>query len=160
MSIPKRSTSGIINSVMNQPLYQQAILNAQNVGQDKRAVGSRNAVLGKAVRGEGDRLLGMDIEGSKLAMRKDKLGFARQIAAKKNAMAEEQLKMNRHSSKLATILGGVSTVASGFGAYQGWKQDKAAEQRHKDLIGMYDRDYKSRQNFYMPQRYDPREMEE
>ena len=137
MAIPKRSTSGIINSVMNQPLYQQAILNSQNVGQDKRAVGSRNATLGNLVRGEREKLLGMDIKGSELAMRKDKLGFARQIAAKKHALAQDQLATQKRSSKLAFTLGGISSIASGFGAYQGWKQDKAATARHEDMMSVY-----------------------
>ena len=136
MSIPKRSTSGIINSVMNQPLYQQAILNAQNPGQDKRAVGSRNAVLGQAVRGERDRLLGMDIKGSELAMRKDKLGFARQIAAKKNAMAEEKMKIEKKSNSLAYTLGGLSTVASGFSGYSDWKKDKKADERWEEEMNI------------------------
>ena len=137
MTIPKRSTSGIINSVMNQPLYQQAILNAQNPGQDKRAVGSRNAVLGQAVRGERDRLLGMDIKGSELAMRKDKLGFARQIAAKKNAMAQERMDMEKRSNKLATTLGGLSTIATGFGSYNQWKKDRVEDKRADELYAMY-----------------------
>lgn len=138
MAIPKRSTSGIINSVMNQPLYQQAVLNAQNVGQDKRAVGSRNATLGKLVRGERERLLGLDIKGDELAMRKDKLGFARQIAAKKHALAQDRLAMQKRSNKLALTLGGLSTVASGFSSYNSWKKDKAAATRHNDVMSLYE----------------------
>ena len=136
MTIPKRSTSGIINSIMNQPLYQQAILNSQNVGQDKRAVGSRNVTMGKLIRGEHERLLGMDIKGSELAMRKDKLGFARQIASKKNALAQDAFKEQQKSNQMALVLGGLSTVATGFGSYNKWKKDKVADRRHEERMTM------------------------
>ncbi len=136
MSIIKRSTSGIMQNVMNQPMYQQMVLNAQNVGQDKRAVGSRNSVLGGLVRSESKRLLNSDIVGSNLAMRKDKLGFAKQMAAKQNALAQAKMDDERKRSKLTNTLGLLSTGATGFGNYNKWKKDRAATKRADDLYNM------------------------
>jgi len=136
MSIPKRSTTGIMQSLYNQPLYQQALLNNRNVGQDKRAVGASNEMLGKAVRGERTRLEGLDQTGYELADRKSKLGFAKQIRAKKYAMALDKMKTQKKSDKLAYILGGASTVASGFGAYTGWRDRDVASNRHDDIMRM------------------------
>ena len=127
----------IMRSIMNTPALQQAALNAQNVGQDKRAVGSRNAMMNKLVRSEGSRLHAMDVEGDRLATRKDKLGFAKQIATQKHAMALDRMKQKRKSDSLANVLGGFSTLATGIGGYQNWRARGIATQRHEDMMNIY-----------------------
>jgi len=136
-TVPKRSTSGIMSSVMNQPMLQQQILNERNIGQDKRAVGSRQQVLGQAVRGERSRLLEMDKAGLALKSRRDKLGFSRQIFQKRHSLALDKMKRDRRSNKLATMLGGVSTVASGFNIFSTRRKEAKRTQEHKELMNLY-----------------------
>ena len=124
-----------MQSLYNQPIYQQAILNARGgKGRDNRAVGAEREVMGKALRGERERFLGLDIEGSRLAGAKDRLGFAREISTQQNAMARRQLHESKRSDRRATILGGLSTVATGFGNYQNWQRRGTASQRHDDIM--------------------------
>jgi len=125
--IPKRSTSGIMGNIMNTPMFQQAALNAQNVGQDKRAVGARNKTLEGLVRSEGGRLHAMNVEGDRLATRKDKLSFSKMMAKKKRALVMERFKREQESNKLANTLGTLSTVATGFSGVQNWRDRKATK---------------------------------
>ena len=122
---------------MNTPMYQQMVLNAQNQGQDKRAVGSRNDVLNQAVRSEGERLFNLDVTGDQLATRRDKLGFARQIASKQHALAQTKMKERQRQSDLAFKLGMASSVATGFGAYNQWNKDRRSNRRDDELYAMY-----------------------
>lgn len=137
MALPKRSTGMIMQSIMNTPALQQAALNAQNVGQDKRAVGSRNTMLNKLVRSEGSRLHEMDVVGDRLASRKDKLGFAKHIASQKHAMALDSMKRKRKSDSLAFKLGIGSTIASGIGGYQAWRNRKTETKQHNERYAMW-----------------------
>ena len=145
MSIPKRSTSDYINSVMNQPLYQQAVLNSRNVSPDKRAIGSRNEVLGKLVSNERDRLFKQDVRGEELATRRDELGWQKSMFEKKMALAQQKLKFSEKQNKLANTLGGLSVLTTAGSMYGDYRDNKKAEQEHKnksflfgELYGMND----------------------
>ncbi len=138
MLLPKtRSTSSIMQGVMNQPMFQQAVSNAGNIGRDKRAVGAQNQMLGGLVRQERGRLEKLDEAGYQLASRRDRLGFQRQIAAKRNILAQDQLKTQEKSNKLAMTLGGLSTIATGFGAVSGWRNRRDATTRHDELMDAF-----------------------
>ena len=133
--IPKqRSTSSIMQGIMNQPVFQQAMSNAGNIGRDKRAIGAQNQILGGFVRQERGRLEKLDEVGYQLASRKERLGWQKEIASKRNLLAQQQLEAQAKQSKLAYTLGGISTIASGFGAVQGWRNRRADAARHEEYM--------------------------
>ena len=134
MATFKRSTNNILDSLWNQPHTQQLMGRSTNIGQDKRAVGANREIIGGLVKNQRDHLLNLDVEGYKLKSRKDKLNFARQIAAKEQALYQKKRKINQRSDKLATILGGISTAASGFNTINEWRRNRAANKRSQQLM--------------------------
>ena len=133
--LPKhRSTSSVMQGVMNQPMFQQAMSRAGNVGRDKRAIGAQNQIMGGFVRQERARLEKLDEAGYQLASRRERLGWQRQLSSKRNALVQQRLRSQEDANKLAMTLGGISTVASGFGAVQGWRNRRTATTQHEELM--------------------------
>ena len=150
--IPKqRSTSNVLQNIMNQPVFQRAMQRGGTVGRDKRAVGAQDQMLGGFVRQERQRLAKLDEAGYQLAGRRERLGWQRQIASKRDALVARRMKSQEEQSKLAMTLGAVSTVASGFGAVQGWRSRRAGASRQQEIINLL------RQNKQQGWRTDPGE---
>ena len=143
--IPKqRSTSSLVQNIMNQPVFQRAMQRGGSVGRDKRAVGAESKMMGGFVAQERKRLAALDEKGYQLAsqkehlaLRRDRLGWQRQLASKRDALVQRRMKSQEEASDLSMTLGGISTVASGFGVYSGWRNRKAATERHTELMDAY-----------------------
>ena len=147
--LPKqRSTSSVVQNIMNQPAFQRALSRG---GRDKRAVGAQNQMLGGFVRQERKRLAQLDEKGYQLAGRRERLGWQRRIASKRDALVARKTKSQAEQRKLATTLGGISTIASGFGAVQGWRNRRAGASRQQQIINLL------RQNKQQGWRTDPGE---
>ena len=133
--IPKqRSTSSLVQNIMNQPAFQRQMQRGGSVGRDKRAIGAESQILGGFVRQERDRLAQLDDKGYQLATRREKLGWQRQMASKQDALAARKMKSQEKKHKLAMTLGGLRTVASGFGVYTGWRDNRAEIKRHEERM--------------------------
>jgi len=122
---------------MDQPVFQRAMQRGGSVGRDKRAVGAQSQMLGGFVRQERQRLAQLDEKGYQLASRRERLGWQRQIASRRDVLVSRRMKSEEERRKLATTLGGISTIASGFGVVQGWRNRRAATERHEELMDVF-----------------------
>lgn len=98
-------TANMIQRLMTNPLNQQAIANAANIGQDKKAVGGISRSLGSLIAAEQGKMLQTAQIGEQLSRRKDKLNFQKKVAKQELANANKVMDYETGQSNIAFGLG-------------------------------------------------------
>jgi hypothetical protein len=93
-----RNASSILSNMKYDPLRQQELRQFDAMeGADNRAVSQRNKFLGKQVAQEQTKLMKLDNLGDELAMRKDKLEFAKKIQSRREELVNQKMDISEDS---------------------------------------------------------------
>jgi len=128
MATGMKGASSIIDTLKYSPIRQLELQEAQ--GKDNRAVSQEDRMIGRQVANEQSKLLASQKFGDELAMRKDKLAFAKKVQSESKAMAEERQKMAEdefgHKSIFKGIEFGIGLAGAGAGYYRSRKAKEQA----------------------------------
>jgi hypothetical protein len=106
-----RNAASIINQMKYSPIKQQELAGAAAAeGQDNRAVSQYDRMVGKQVASEEARMQELDKFADNLAMRKDKLAFARKVNKEQQAMTEEKFNMQEDAFSHKQLFQGLEGV--------------------------------------------------
>lgn len=136
-----RGSSDIIKNMSYNPIRQLELANAERARKaDNRAIGASDQMLGKQVASEQSRLMELDQFGEQMAMRKDKLAFAKKIQAEKTKMAKEKLAFAKSQSSKEFTLGLASTAAGTLNMLANRNRDELwKDETRQYRINMYKR---------------------
>ena len=106
-----RNAASIINQMKYSPIKQKELEGATlQEGRDNKAVSQYDRMVGKQVAGEESRMQNLDKFADELAMRKDKLSFARKVEKQTTSMAEDRLDMQEDRFKQKKLFTGIESV--------------------------------------------------
>ena len=120
-------TANMLQRVMSDPLHQQNIQKAMTVGQDKRAVGGIEKMLGQGIAQEQTRMLSSEQIGRQISRRKDKLDFAKKMADQRNKRWKKEHSYSKKQMGMELGLGLASTAVTAYGNYK--NKQRRAERR-------------------------------
>lgn len=140
-----RNAASIMNQMKYSGIKQKELAGAsRQEGYDNKAVSQHDRMVGKQVAGEEARMQNLDKFADDLAMRKDKLSFAKKVHGETSAMAEERLSMQESAFKQKKLFTGIESViglASVGTNY--WRNVK-----QKEMDALEKKSYQARIDYY------------
>ena len=137
MASGMRNASSILQQMKYSPIKQKEMEGAMlQEGRSNVAVSQEDRMLGRQVAGEQSRQMEVDKFGEAMAMRKDKLTFAKKIHSKQMDMNQDRLDMQedrqKHKRAFDYIGIGVSSAGIGVGYLRNIKQKGMDEELAKE----------------------------